>query len=756
MAINLPIVSKYDDKGVKAAEASLAGFGKVAAGIAAAAVAAVGAIAVKSIQEFAKFDEKLNQSIAIMGDVSEAMRGNMSEAAREVARTTTFSADQAAESFFFLASAGLDAEQAVAAMPQVAKFAQAGMFDMALATDLATDAQSALGLSSKDATENLENLTRITDVFVRANTLANTSVEQLAVAFTTKAGTALKTVGKDVEEGAAALALFADQGVKGEIAGTQLTNTIFGLSDQARKAPDAFAKLGISVFDAEGNMRNFADIADDLGGAFEGMSKEQQLAELGALGFSKQARAGVLMLSGQGDKIRDYETALRDAAGFTQDVASKQLLTPTAQFALLGSAIDDIALEIGSVLAPAVGDMAGLFADLVLNTLPAVTEFLETKIVPGLEIFMTAFKDTAVSLREGSTSIETIFKNLFERIVGFFTGEGLTKLLNGFLEMRATIIDAFIKVIPLVVNALMEILPAIVDVLAEMIPPILEQAVDLFLAIVDAIVLVLPNIINALLKMLPKLIESLIGMLPSLVDSAIELFTGIVTALIEVIPNIIETLIEAMPRIVDALIEALPLIIEAAFTLFAGIITALMRQWPEIITALVNLFPKLVGAIIGMVPKMVDAGFQLIKGLAKGLIENIPRLLGEAAAAIGNALTNGVKAVFQIKSPSRVFMDIGENVVTGLEQGITDNLRMLENASIGMASTVTTTAENNMGGMTSPIPMFNPSAGNGDAGATYNITINTGIGTDPVSVGREVVNAIKRFESVSGKVFVGV
>jgi hypothetical protein len=38
-------------------------------------------------------------------------------------------------------------------------------------------------------------------------------------------------------------------------------------------------------------------------------------------------------------------------------------------------------------------------------------------------------------------------------------------------------------------------------------------------------------------------------------------------------------------------------------------------------------------------------------------------------------------------------------------------------------------------------------------GDTYNITINAGVGTDPVSVGRAVVNAIKRYESVSGKVF---
>jgi hypothetical protein len=41
----------------------------------------------------------------------------------------------------------------------------------------------------------------------------------------------------------------------------------------------------------------------------------------------------------------------------------------------------------------------------------------------------------------------------------------------------------------------------------------------------------------------------------------------------------------------------------------------------------------------------------------------------------------------------------------------------------------------------------------GGGAATYNITINAGVGSDPVSIGRAVVTAIKRYESVSGKVF---
>jgi phage-related protein len=177
-----------------------------------------------------------------------------------------------------------------------------------------------------------------------------------------------------------------------------------------------------------------------------------------------------------------------------------------------------------------------------------------------------------------------------------------------------------------------------------------------------------------------------------------------------------------------------------------------MRQWPEIISALGRLFPKLIGAIIGHVPKMVDAGFQLIKGLAKGLIDNIPRILGEAAAAIGNALTNGVKAVFQIKSPSRVFMDIGEDVVTGLEQGITDNLRMLENASLGMTSTVTGTVETGLSSMGAPIPLTGGSSGGGNT-MQLNVTVNAGMGADGQDIGRKIVDEIIRFERSSGRVF---
>jgi TP901 family phage tail tape measure protein len=237
-----------------------------AIGLKAAAVTAqlATAIGVAGVRQFANFDAAMQKSVAIMGDVSDAMRKDMSDAAREVAKTTTFSAEQAAESYFFLASAGLSAEQSIAALPKVAAFAQAGMFDMARATDLLTDAQSALGLTSNDATENLENMTRISDVLVKANTLANASVSQFSEALTNKAGAALRVLGKDVEEGTAVLAFFADQGVKGAEAGEMLNIMLRDVTRAAAGNAKEFDKLGLSVLDSDGNLKNMADVVEEF------------------------------------------------------------------------------------------------------------------------------------------------------------------------------------------------------------------------------------------------------------------------------------------------------------------------------------------------------------------------------------------------------------------------------------------------------------------------------------------------------------
>ena len=334
---------------------------------------AVGTVLVKALSEatrqFIDFEDKLNQSLAIM-QTTEEQQLAMARASRQVAIESRVSASESAEAFFFLASAGLDAEQSISALPQVTKFAQAGMFDMALATDLATDSQSALGLTVKDAEQNLTNLTRVTDVLVKANTLANASVQQFAEALTTKSGSALKVTNKSIEEGVAVLSAFADRGVKGAEAGEKLNQLLRDTTRAVGKNSEVFKRFNINIVDNEGNLKNLADVIDELDGGMAGLSDQQKAVLLDQLGLNRGVADAVKILSGAGDQIRGYEQALSDAGGTTEDVANNQIKSLKGQSELLASKFDELGMRVVDVLVPAMQsavEQLNLFLDGLLK-----------------------------------------------------------------------------------------------------------------------------------------------------------------------------------------------------------------------------------------------------------------------------------------------------------------------------------------------------------------------------------------------------
>jgi TP901 family phage tail tape measure protein len=382
MAVGVNIVSEFDSKGIKRAVADfkkLEGAGakstyalrtidsaakNMAASLAKVGLAA-GAIGGLAVKQFAAFDDAMTQSTAIMGNLSAEMRDRMSAAAREMARTSTFSATEAAESFYFLASAGLDATASIEALPVVAKFAQAGMFNMAQATSLLADAQSALGMSIRnDAVANMRNMTRVSDVLVKANILANASVQQFSEALTNKAAASMRSLNMDIEEGVAVLAVFADQGVKGSEAGTVFTAAIRGLTNGAKNNAAAFKQMGIEVFDSSGAMNNMSAIVGQMEKSLGGLSVEQQRAALAELGFTEETLRGALSLIGKSDALVRYEEELRKAGGTTEEVAANQLTSLSAQLKLARNAINDVAIILGEKLAPYVRAIAGFVQNL--------------------------------------------------------------------------------------------------------------------------------------------------------------------------------------------------------------------------------------------------------------------------------------------------------------------------------------------------------------------------------------------------------
>ena len=347
----------------------------------------------KAVASFGDFDQAMTESTSIMGDMSQEMRDEMAQTALQMSEESVFAAKDLGEAYYFLASAGLDAEESIAALPIVTNFATAGAFDLASATDLLTDAQSALGLTVDDTAQSQENMVRVSDVLVKANTLANASVSQFSEALTNKAGAAMRAYGIELESGVAVLAAFADQGTKGRDAGTQFSIVLRELQKAALQNKDAFKEAGVAVFDANGNFNNMGDIVAQLEERLGGMSAEQKKAEMSMLGFSEKSQMALLTLIGTSDKIKEYETNLRSAGGITDEVAQKQLLGFNNQMTIAKNKMAAAAISIGEQLAPTIVSLATT----VSNVVAKITEWARanpalfstiTKIVAGAGALM--------------------------------------------------------------------------------------------------------------------------------------------------------------------------------------------------------------------------------------------------------------------------------------------------------------------------------------------------------------------------------
>jgi phage-related protein len=283
-------------------------------------------------------------------------------------------------------------------------------------------------------------------------------------------------------------------------------------------------------------------------------------------------------------------------------------------------------------------------------------------------------------------------------------GGGIQGFIAGLMDLRQKLFDAVIKALPGIITAIVEFIPvlvqntvamitALIDAIIKSLPAMIDGAIQLFNGVIDGLTKVLPTIIGAVVSAIPVLISAIVDALPKMIDGAIKLFLGVIDGLLKALPQIIKALVKAIPQIIKALTDALPQIIDGAIKLFLGIVQGLIEALPQIIAAVIDAMPQIIKAIIDAVPLFVQAGIDLIGGLIAGIGQAIPNLVSAIGNAVGNAINAGKKAL-GIRSPSRVFMEIGGDTMDGLVIGINKNaskpieaIQSVSNSIIGAALT---------------------------------------------------------------------
>ena len=148
---------------------------------------AVLAFGKKYIEAGMQFDSSMSQVAATMGTTVDQI-GELRDFAQEMGATTAFSATQAADALNYMALAGYDAGTSMSMLPNVLNLAAAGGMELASASDMITDSQSALGLT-------LSETSQLVDKMAKASSKSNTSVAQLGEAILTVGGTAKMMAG---------------------------------------------------------------------------------------------------------------------------------------------------------------------------------------------------------------------------------------------------------------------------------------------------------------------------------------------------------------------------------------------------------------------------------------------------------------------------------------------------------------------------------------------------------------------------------
>lgn len=372
--------------------------------------AAIGAAGTAAVATTASFESGMSQVQATLGITKNAMSelngesvntmDALEELAKKMGKETAFSASQAADAINYLALAGYDTQQIYDTLPTVLDLAAAGGMDLAAASDMVTDAMSALGMQTSDAD-------KMVDQMARTASKSNTSVSQLGEGILAIGATA-KNIKGGTEELNTELGILANNGIKGAEGGTHLRNIILSLQNPTAEAAKKMKQLGVETYDSEGNMRSLNDILGDLNSAMDGMSEEDKAGIISKLFNKTDLASASALLASTGQEWSNLQQTIADSSGAAGEMADTQLDNLQGQLTILKSALEGLAISIGEILLPIISKIVEWVQALV-SKLDGMSDRTKTIIVV-IAAVVAAIGPLLIIIGKISTGIGAIIK----------------------------------------------------------------------------------------------------------------------------------------------------------------------------------------------------------------------------------------------------------------------------------------------------------------------------------------------------------
>lgn len=681
MKLAIKIAGKVDKSfgsTLKSVQSQIKTVAKVSAAAVGAVATAVAGVTTAAIKTGKEFENSMSQVAATMG-IDKATKDGLKNyqtletAAKEMGESTAFTASEAAEGLNYLALAGYSADQAATALPYTLKLAGAGAMDLADASDMVTDAMSALNLEA-----NNKNLSTFSDQLAKSASTTNTNVKQLGEAILTVGGTAANLKGGTAELNTA-LGILANNGIKGAEGGTHLRNMLLSLESPTAAAAKQLEKLGVNVYDAKGNLRSLNDIFSDVQKSTKGMTNQQVDGILATLFNKRDLASARAMMKAAGDDFSKIEKTISESAGACDQMYKTQLDNLEGDLALFTSALQGLGIEIyenigggvreGVQLATeCIGDLNKAFKKNGLQGLVGEFGNVLSKAVNYVSDLAPKLTDSAVDLitsfilgiEKSSDNIAKSATSVFSKLIA-----GASKITPELLTLAGTLLISLITALqselPTIEKTFFQGLKQLISNALKLLPQILDVGLDFVLALADGIVSGLPQCFSIATMLITELCGVINSELPQILQIGIQLILNLVYGILENLPQIARSAMLIINTLIQCILQNLPIILSAGIELLYALINGIMNNLDYIIQAVIAIITELITCLAQNAPLLATSAISLISALVVGLLQALPQLIAAVPQLI-IALVNAFK--------NYDWSTLGKDIISGIKSGL--------------------------------------------------------------------------------------
>lgn len=393
------------------------------------AVGAVGA------QKFAEVDKVMQLTNSTMGNTSE-QADLLNNAMKSAAASSTYGMNDAAQATLNFARAGLDAEQAAAALaPAMALAAGEG-------GDLDT-VSAGLVATINGFHGSFEDASNYADVFANACNNSALDVNSLSDAMSV-AAPIFSSAGYEVKDAALYMGVMANSGIEANKAANSLKTGLARLVSPSKEGAAMLDKLNISVTNADGTMKDSVEIQADLNKAFSQLSESEQLAAASAIFGKSQMAPWLALINTAPADVEKLNVAL-DENGTALEMQGAMMSGFGGSLEKLKSGLDVAATSLGEALAPAILAVANGIQKLVdwFNNLSPTAQ----RVIAVIGVIAAAIGPLLVIVGTLASSIGSII-NLVGMVAPMLGGVGTAvgALSSGALLPIIAIIGAIIAI----------------------------------------------------------------------------------------------------------------------------------------------------------------------------------------------------------------------------------------------------------------------------------------------------------------------